>query len=284
MTVINSVGNTVGRLVAAAGDGGERTAAQSATANLSQMKTVKPSDARAVVLVAMPDEEEPFLARASAVGDTKSVGLAVHRTIELDGVCVLLVRTGIGLVNAAGAATSAILATAVPNGRAEAMLVSAGTAGGIGEAVRVGDLVIGSEHINIDADARAFGYLFGQVPRMPASYRGNDEAIEALTTSDFPRQFLPSTVHVGLITSSYAFVTPARALAIRQALPAVLATDMESVAIAQTSFTHNRRFLSIRAISDLCGPSAEADFRTHVDDAAERSAGAVAALLARLPH
>lgn len=248
------------------------------------MTIPKPVAARAVVLVAMPDEEEPFLARASAVSNPKSVGLAVHRTVEISGICVLLVRTGIGLVNAAGAATSAILATATGDSQPGPMLISAGTAGGVGESVRVGDLVIGSEHINIDADARAFGYVFGQVPRMPASYRGNEAAIEALTTSDFSRQFLPATVHTGLITSSYSFVTPARALAIRQAFPAVLATDMESVAIAQTSFTHDRRFLSVRGISDLCGPAAGTDFLTHVDDAAERSAGAVAVLLAQLPR
>ena len=76
-----------------------------------------------------------------------------------------------------------------------------------------------------------------------------------------------------------SFVTPERALSIRAALPGTLATDMESVAIAQTSYVHGREFVSVRAVSDLCGPVAHSDFLTHVDDAAQRSADAVVALL-----
>ena len=60
----------------------------------------------------------------------------------------------------------------------------------------------------------------------------------------------------------------------------VLATDMESSAIAQTARSFNAPFLAIRGISDLCGPASDADFLTHVDDAAERSTEVVAAVLA----
>jgi adenosylhomocysteine nucleosidase len=241
------------------------------------------SSPRAVVLVAMADEEQPFLDRATVVGDLHSVGLAVHRTVIFDDLEVLLVRTGIGLVNAAGAATSAILASDPADGRPGPLVISAGTAGGVGDAVRVGDVVVGTEYINIDADARAFGYVLGQVPRMPASYRGSDAALDALAASGHAPAVLPSVVHFGLLTSSYSFVTPTRATAIRLAMPGTLATDMESVAIAQTSYVHGREFLSVRGISDLCGPVGATDFVTHVDDAAERSALAVLALLRALP-
>jgi len=238
----------------------------------------------AVILVAMTDEEQPFLDRASSVSDPTTVGLAVQRTIELDGLQVLLVRTGIGLVNAAGATTSAILATQPEPGTPGSLLISAGTAGGVSDTIRVGDVVVGGEYINIDADARAFGYALGQVPRMPATYLGDDTAIKALAASDHANDLAPSSVHIGLLASSYAFVTVSRALSIREALPGVLATDMESVAIAQTSYVHGRPFVSVRGISDLCGPVAADDFLTHVDDAAERSARSVMALLGSLPH
>ena len=239
---------------------------------------------RAVILVAMTDEEQPFLDRATSVSDPTTVGLAVQRTIELDGLQVLLVRTGIGLVNAAGATTSAILATQPEPGTPGSLLISAGTAGGVSDTIRVGDVVVGGEYINIDADARAFGYALGQVPRMPATYLGDDTAIKALAASDHANDLAPSSVHIGLLASSYAFVTVSRALSIREALPGVLATDMESVAIAQTSYVHGRPFVSVRGISDLCGPVAADDFLTHVDDAAERSARSVMALLGTLPR
>jgi adenosylhomocysteine nucleosidase len=238
----------------------------------------------AVILVAMPDEEEPFLERASTVGDPTTVGLAVQRRIVLDGLDVMLVRTGIGLVNAAGATTSAVLATQPEPGTTGSLLISAGTAGGVSDTIRVGDVVVGGEYINIDADARAFGYVLGQVPRMPATYLGDDGAIEALAASSHVADLAPSSVHVGLLASSYAFVTVSRALSIREAMPGVLATDMESSAIAQTAYVHGRPFVSVRGISDLCGPVAADDFRTHVDDAAERSARSVMALLGSLPR
>jgi adenosylhomocysteine nucleosidase len=172
----------------------------------------------------MPDEEAPFLARATSAGQPQTVGLAVHRRVDFGGRDVLLVRTGIGLVNAAGAATSAILATAPGSDGPGALVISAGTAGGVGEQVRVGDVVIGTEYINIDADARAFGYVLGQVPRMPASYSGSDAALRAFAGSGHAAAVSPATVHLGLIASSYSFVTPQRAASIRSALPAASST------------------------------------------------------------
>ncbi|GAA1001897.1 5'-methylthioadenosine/S-adenosylhomocysteine nucleosidase [Subtercola frigoramans] len=258
---------------------------------------------RAVVIVAMDDEAAPFIERATAVGEPRSVGNAIIREITFAGVPVLLVRSGIGLVNAAGAATAAILATTQGPGSPVPVVISAGTAGGVGESVAVGDVVIGGTYINIDADARAFGYELGQVPGMPPSYSASPEHLDALadgswmpalTIANFPAdsnapgaadsstvspETAPSTIHVGLIVSSYSFVSEPRALIIREQFAGALATDMESVAIAQTSFVHDRPFLSVRGISDLCGPVANADFLTHVDDAADRSAQVVAALL-----
>ena len=51
-----------------------------------------------------------------------------------------------------------------------------------------------------------------------------------------------------------------------------LATDMEPAALAHTCHLYDVPFLSVRGISDLCGPHAGKDFKTQVDDAADRSA------------
>ena len=225
-----------------------------------------------IVIAAMEEEVAPFLERASLVGDPERVGNATRRTALINGVGVLLVQGGIGLVNAAGAATSALLAANNEPGRTLVPLViSAGSAGGLGAGVRVGDVVIGTDHINIDADARAFGYVLGQVPGMPASYPVPQSLVQASVVGA-PDHRPGQTVHQGLIVSSYSFVGPDRAGSITGQFAGVLATDMESAAIAQTCHVHNAAFLSIRGISDLCGPASDADFLTHVDDAAERSA------------
>jgi len=42
--------------------------------------------------------------------------------------------------------------------------------------------------------------------------------------------------------------------------------------LAHTCHLYDVPFLSVRGISDLCGPHAGKDFKTQVDDAADRSA------------
>ncbi|MFQ4150176.1 5'-methylthioadenosine/S-adenosylhomocysteine nucleosidase [Arthrobacter sp. LAPM80] len=232
-----------------------------------------------IVIAAMEEEITPFLHRASSVGDPVQVGNAIHHLGVIHGRNALFVQGGIGLVNAAGAATSALLlANRDTPGAPPPLVISAGSAGGLGESVRVGDVVIGTDTINADADARAFGYVLGQVPGMPVSYPVPDVLVAASAVGT-PGERLVDTVHHGLMVSSYAFVGNERAVVIKGQFDEVLATDMESSAIAQTCHAYKAPFLAIRGISDLCGPASEADFLTHVDDAAERSAEIATAVI-----
>ena len=221
-----------------------------------------------IIIAAMDSEIAPFLERATALSEPLQLGTAVHRTGLINGRKALFVRGGIGLVNAAGAATSALLLAA---GDGAPLVLSVGSAGGLGGSVRVGDVVVGTDAVNADADARALGYKRGQVPGMPASYPV-PQALAAASIDGIPARRKAQTVHHGLVVSTYAFVGQERAVVIKEHFAEVLAADMESSAIAQICHAHKAHFLAIRGISDLCGPASEADFTTHVDDAAERSA------------
>jgi adenosylhomocysteine nucleosidase len=86
----------------------------------------------------------------------------------------------------------------------------------------------------------------------------------------------------GLVVSADAFVTARIVDEVRARFPQALSTDMESAAINQVATAFAVPFVSIRGVSDLCGPAADADHATHVDDAADRSANAVLAMLAAL--
>jgi adenosylhomocysteine nucleosidase len=226
----------------------------------------------ALVVVAMRAELEPFLARAQAVGRTSDVGHAEHTQVRLGGRDVRLVRTGIGLVNATAAVALALVEVG------QVPVVSAGSAGGLDPAVRVGDVVVGDRYLFAGADATAFGYARGQIPGMPADYSGAPDLVRAAghaTLSD-------AAVRVGTMLSGDAFVDARTVDQVRADFPGALSTDMETAAIAQTCYLARTPFVSVRGISDLCGPAAGDDFRTHVDDAAERSADIVLAILAAL--
>lgn len=229
------------------------------------------SEVDAVVVVAMPDEAAPFVALAESVGELTPDGHAEQRLLAVAGRRVLLVRSGIGHVAAATAA-----AVAIRTHRPRA-LVSAGSAGGIGRQVRVGDVVVGDRYLFAGADARAFGYDLGQIPGQPAGFDGDARLVASAAGA--PDHL---TVHTGTMLSGDAFVDARTVDAVRAAFPHALSTDMETTALAQTAHLAGLAFVSVRGISDLCGPVAGEDFLTHVDDAADRSAAVVLALLAAL--
>jgi adenosylhomocysteine nucleosidase len=239
-----------------------------------------PERVDAIIQVAMAEEAAPFLAAATDASSPVSVGKALQYRLTLADRAVLLVQGGIGLVNAAAATTSAILTARWADPTAAPLVISAGSAGGVAVHVRVGEVVIGEECLNSDADARAFGYALGQVPGMPARYAGAPSALDAAASPSRMPDGSALVVQRGLMVSNDKFVGPELAESLRLQFPGVLCTDMESVGIAQTCFAFGVPFVGIRGVSDLCGPVD--DHLTHVDDAADRSAVVVLAVLRRL--
>jgi adenosylhomocysteine nucleosidase len=235
-----------------------------------------------IVVVAMSDEAQPFVDRASRVDDAVAVGGSLQRVVEIDGVELLLVQGGIGFVNAAGATTSAIVRAGALEGVVPTV-VSAGTAAGMGHGIEIGDVVAGGEYVNLDADARVFGYRLGQVPGMPASFHA-DEALMEAALAYGASVAAPDgwAVRPGLIASSDAFMTADRVIGVRRAFADVVdvdAVDMESMAIAQTCHVHRVPFVSVRGISDLAGPDAHDVHDENLALTAGRSADVALALV-----
>ena len=207
-----------------------------------------------LLLAAMPDEAAAFL---------PGTDFEAGRAHPLPGTGVIAV-TGIGAVNAAVRATRLI-------GELEpGAVVSVGSAGGLGADVRVGDVVVGSEYRYHQADATAFGYELGQIPGMPAAYLSDPELLARARGLD---------VHVGGMLSGDSFVAAHLVGDVRASFPGALATDMESVALAQACHLLGVPFISVRAISDLCDGSADESFRMALPDVAARCAQVTRAIL-----
>ena len=221
-----------------------------------------------VVQVAMAEEAQPFIDAASEASEPLAFGRAQHRGLVIGEATIVLVTSGIGFINAADAAAGALARYGD-----DALIISAGTAGGLA-GTAVGDVIIGTRFVNVEADARAFGYELGQVPGMPAAYEPDAQAVTALVAS------APTGLAIvrGEIGSGEKFVTQELAAQLREAFPQLLAVDMETSAIAQLAHNHDARFASVRAISDLCAPTGD-EFKTHLDGAAALSAQTVIAAL-----
>ena len=126
------------------------------------------------------------------------------------------------------------------------------------------------------ADATAFGYALGQIHRMPVDYSSSERAA---ARCDALAGLVNHPVRVGRIVSSDSFCTEQVAEPMRQRFPDAMGADMETCAIAQVAWSCGVDWISLRAVSDLCGPEAGQDFHIAAEEAAARSAAVVLALL-----
>lgn len=221
---------------------------------------------RAVIIAAMASELAPFESRSELQGEPFEIGPAALQLARLDEQQVLLVRSGIGLVNAAAATTLAL------DRVAPGLVLSVGSAGGFVDQVQVGEVAVGTEHRYHQADATAFGYVFGQVPGMPAAYPADPPALARVADQ--------AGVVLGPHVSGDMFVAGDLLDRVRAAFPDAVATEMEATAIAQVACSWGVGFVSVRGISDLCGVDAAADHEATVSAVSAAAAQVVRTILA----
>ena len=183
---------------------------------------------------------------------------------------VVLVRSGIGKVNAARCAQILI------DKFAPDYVINTGVAGGIGENLNVSDIVIGAELVQHDFDVSPLGYVRGNLceadhrdtPTVFHSDAGLTRAFReaAAAVTD------PSRVKIGRIATGDLFVASAEAKREIAETFGAIAAEMEGGAIAQTAFLAGVPFLVLRAISDLADGSSPRAYEEFEQEAADLSA------------
>lgn len=165
---------------------------------------------------------------------------------------IVLLQCGMGKVNAAAGASSLIM-TYRPT-----CVLSTGCAGGIGESLCVGDVVVSKEVCYHDVFC-GDEIEIGQIQGLPRTLEGNAKLLQVATS-------LHTNVKVmaGQICSGDRFVTSAKDVeTIKAIYPQGLACDMESMAIAHVCHLWKVAFLSFRIISDT--PGIEGHYQTYFD-------------------
>ncbi|QOR38767.1 5'-methylthioadenosine/S-adenosylhomocysteine nucleosidase [Billgrantia diversa] len=227
------------------------------------------------IIGAMAQEVEHL---ASLLEDHRTrahVGCTFHLG-KLHGVDVVILQSGIGKVNAA-IGTTLLLDVYHPEA-----IINTGSAGGFGEGLEIGDVVVSREVRHHDVDAVVFGYEHGQVPQMPAAYLPDErlvtlarECVEALGEV---------RVVEGLIATGDVFMAcPELVTRTRSRFPTMLAAEMEAAAIAQTCHLYGCPFVVVRSLSDIAGGGDNhLSFEQFLEKAAVHSARMVEAMVARL--
>lgn len=187
-------------------------------------------------------------------------------TGTLEGVDVVIVRSGIGKVNAGLCAQ--ILADVFQ----VTHIINTGVAGSLNAKLDIGDILISRDALYHDVDVRIFGYQLGEVPQMGCrEFKADKAMIEAAVSSC--KEVNPDIhVEVGRILSGDQFISDK---AKKETLIADFqgdCTEMEGAAIAHSAYLNKIPFVIIRAISDKADDSAEMDYPTFEREAAKHSA------------
>jgi adenosylhomocysteine nucleosidase len=225
------------------------------------------------ILAAMHDELAGLLAQMAPDAAVHRIGLRDYHVGELYGQPCVLVLARIGKVAAAATTVTLIREFNVD------AIVFTGLAGGIGQGVRVGDVVVGTSLVQHDMDARPI-FPRHEIPLLDRAYFETDAAlntklresaqayvleqladdIDAATRADFGIEV--PTVHDGLIASGDTFVHAAgMAASLVDTLPDVLCVEMEGAAVAQICHEYAVPCAVIRTISDRADSTASVDFR-----------------------
>ncbi|AXM90594.1 5'-methylthioadenosine/adenosylhomocysteine nucleosidase [Anoxybacillus ayderensis] len=217
-----------------------------------------------IAIIGAMEEEVAILREKIADRTETTVANCSFYSGTLDGANVVLLKSGIGKVNAA-MSTTILLERFAPD-----VVINTGSAGGFAPSLNVGDIVISTEVVHHDVDVTAFGYAYGQVPGMPARYKADERLVQAAETSAVHIRDIQ--VAKGLIATGDSFMhDPARVDFVRTQFPDLYAVEMEAAAIAQVCHQFGVPFVVIRALSDIAGKESNVSFEQFLQKAALHS-------------
>lgn len=199
----------------------------------------------------------------------EAMGGAAHSTIagmdfatgSLGGVPVVVVRSGVGKVNAALCVQVLVDRFGVTG------IVNTGAGGSLDAAIDIGDVVVSTDAMYHDVEATFFGYEAGQVPGMPVAYAA-DAALRRLAVEAVAKAAPDIRAFEGRVVSGDVFVDD-HDVKVRIARRfGGLCCEMEGAAIAQASWVNGIPFVIVRAISDKADGSQGKSYQEFEDKAA----------------
>lgn len=229
------------------------------------------------VLSALPEEQQGLVELLVQARSVRHAGREFWLG-ELHGRPVVLALSRIGKVAAATTATALIEHFGVRQ------IVFTGVAGGIGQGVKVGDVVVAQDFVQHDMDASPLFpryevplYGLSRFPADPALtallLTAARDALSHINDGEDPWAFPLAEVHFGLMGSGDRFVSGEReAHGLQTGLLAaghpVLAVEMEGAAVAQVCHDYGVSFAAVRTISDRADDQAHVDFPKFVREVA----------------
>lgn len=227
-------------------------------------------------IIGAMEEEVAVLKQDMTVEETSEYASMQFYKGVLCGRDVVIVRSGIGKVNAA------ICAQVLVDKFGVDILINTGIAGSLDATVDIGDMVISTDLVQHDMDATIFGDPLGQVPRMDTFSFSADPVLVGKAIAANEEANPDIKTFTGRIVSGDQFVSSAE---VKEKLVqnfGARCTEMEGAAIAHAAYLNKVSCVIIRAISDKADNSATMDYPTFEKKAIEHSVRLVRNLLPRI--
>ena len=228
-----------------------------------------------IAVIGAMEQEVELLRSKLTNAQTETIANSEFTSGLIDGKEVILLKSGIGKVNAA-MSTTILLDKYKPD-----VVINTGSAGGFDANLDVGAIVISDEVRHHDCDVTAFGYEIGQMAGMPAAYKADEELIKV--AKEAVTEVGTHPFAVGLICSGDVFMAdPKRVEEVRQNFPTMKACEMEAAGVAQVCYQFDVPFVVIRSLSDIAGKQSNISFDEFLPVAAKHSTEIVLKAIAKL--
>lgn len=227
-------------------------------------------------IIGAMDEEVEQIVAVMDIEKEETKAQMQFKAGKLGGKDVVVVRSGIGKVNAA------VCTQILADDFNVDYVINTGIAGSLKAEIDIADVVISDDVLHHDMDATGFGYAPGQIPRMETlSFKADERLVELAKESC--KAVIPQVgVHVGRVVSGDQFVSDK---AVKERICGQFAgfcTEMEGAAIAQAAYLNNIPFVILRAISDKADDSATMDYPAFEKMAIENSVHLLKEIVSRI--
>ena len=227
------------------------------------------------IIGAMELEVETLKSKMNVAKTTKKANMEFFEG-TLNGVEVVIVRSGIGKVNA-GICTQ-ILADLFD----VTHIINTGIAGSLDAQIDIGDIVVSTDVLQHDMDVRIFGYPLGEIPQMGVlSFQADEHLAEV--AEEVCKEVNPEIqVFRGRVVSGDQFISSKE---VKNRLIEEFngsCAEMEGAAIAQGAYLNKIPYVVLRAISDKADDSATMDYPTFESEAARHCVNLLQEMVKRL--
>ena len=187
----------------------------------------------------------------------------------LNGADVVIVRSGVGKVNAA------LCVQLLADLFRVTHIINTGVAGSLNAKLDIGDILISTDALHHDVDATIFGYQPGEVPQLGRREFPADARMAELAKAACEKVNPDIHAVLGRVVSGDQFISSKEVKSRLIELFAGDCAEMEGASIAHGAYLNEIPFVIIRAISDKADDSSEIEYPVFEAAAAKHSAALV---------